>query len=208
MAPPIHLGAWSMALMLWLPFELLLLSRCLVYTTFVQICIHVHMYIRTYVHILYIHVCDINQEETDILYDVQEPGRSAVVSDCRQSSGLQGLPAVAAGLSALSLSPPSCLLPRGVPGEVLPGLDLPPTPYHQGLSLSISLSQFLSLSLSQSLSLFLSPSLSISVSLCLSLNLCLSLSLSISVSLSLSISVSLSLSLHSTLLFSVFLMLL
>ena len=24
MAPPIHLGAWSMALMLWLPFELLL----------------------------------------------------------------------------------------------------------------------------------------------------------------------------------------
>ena len=23
MAPPIHLGAWSMALMLWLPFELL-----------------------------------------------------------------------------------------------------------------------------------------------------------------------------------------
>ena len=25
MAPPIHLGAWSMALMLWLPFELLLL---------------------------------------------------------------------------------------------------------------------------------------------------------------------------------------
>ena len=26
MAPPIHLGAWSMALMLWLPFELLLLS--------------------------------------------------------------------------------------------------------------------------------------------------------------------------------------
>ena len=29
MAPPIHLGAWSMALMLWLPFELLLLSgRC------------------------------------------------------------------------------------------------------------------------------------------------------------------------------------
>ena len=27
MAPPIHLGAWSMALMLWLPFELLLLGR-------------------------------------------------------------------------------------------------------------------------------------------------------------------------------------
>ena len=26
MVPPIHLGAWSMALMLWLPFELLLLS--------------------------------------------------------------------------------------------------------------------------------------------------------------------------------------
>ena len=26
MAPHIHLGAWSMALMLWLPFELLLLS--------------------------------------------------------------------------------------------------------------------------------------------------------------------------------------
>ena len=26
MAPPIHLGAWSMALMLWLPFELLLLE--------------------------------------------------------------------------------------------------------------------------------------------------------------------------------------
>ena len=25
MVPPIHLGAWSMALMLWLPFELLLL---------------------------------------------------------------------------------------------------------------------------------------------------------------------------------------
>ena len=25
MAPPIHLGAWSMALVLWLPFELLLL---------------------------------------------------------------------------------------------------------------------------------------------------------------------------------------
>ena len=25
MAPPFHLGAWSMALMLWLPFELLLL---------------------------------------------------------------------------------------------------------------------------------------------------------------------------------------
>ena len=25
MAPPIHLGVWSMALMLWLPFELLLL---------------------------------------------------------------------------------------------------------------------------------------------------------------------------------------
>ena len=24
MVPPIHLGAWSMALMLWLPFELLL----------------------------------------------------------------------------------------------------------------------------------------------------------------------------------------
>ena len=24
MAPPIHLGAWSMALMLWLPIELLL----------------------------------------------------------------------------------------------------------------------------------------------------------------------------------------
>ena len=30
MAPPIHLGAWSMALMLWLPFELLLLL-CLNY---------------------------------------------------------------------------------------------------------------------------------------------------------------------------------
>ena len=28
MAPPIHLGAWSMALMLWLPFELLLLLQC------------------------------------------------------------------------------------------------------------------------------------------------------------------------------------
>ena len=28
MAPPIHLGAWSMALMLWLPFELLLLQTC------------------------------------------------------------------------------------------------------------------------------------------------------------------------------------
>ena len=27
MAPPIHLGAWSMALMLWLPFELLLLPH-------------------------------------------------------------------------------------------------------------------------------------------------------------------------------------
>ena len=27
MVPPIHLGAWSMALMLWLPFELLLLGR-------------------------------------------------------------------------------------------------------------------------------------------------------------------------------------
>ena len=27
MVPPIHLGAWSMALMLWLPFELLLLCR-------------------------------------------------------------------------------------------------------------------------------------------------------------------------------------
>ena len=26
MAPPIHLGVWSMALMLWLPFELLLLG--------------------------------------------------------------------------------------------------------------------------------------------------------------------------------------
>ena len=26
MVPLIHLGAWSMALMLWLPFELLLLS--------------------------------------------------------------------------------------------------------------------------------------------------------------------------------------
>ena len=25
MVPPIHLGAWSMALVLWLPFELLLL---------------------------------------------------------------------------------------------------------------------------------------------------------------------------------------
>ena len=24
MVPPIHLGAWSMALMLWLPFELLI----------------------------------------------------------------------------------------------------------------------------------------------------------------------------------------
>ena len=27
MVPPIHLGAWSMALMLWLPFELLLLLQ-------------------------------------------------------------------------------------------------------------------------------------------------------------------------------------
>ena len=27
MAPPIHLGAWSMALMLWLLFELLLLFQ-------------------------------------------------------------------------------------------------------------------------------------------------------------------------------------
>ena len=26
MAPPIHLGAWSMALMLWLPFELLFVA--------------------------------------------------------------------------------------------------------------------------------------------------------------------------------------
>ena len=26
MVPPIHLGAWSMALMLWLPFELLLVE--------------------------------------------------------------------------------------------------------------------------------------------------------------------------------------
>ena len=26
MAPPIHLGAWLMALMLWLPFELLLMK--------------------------------------------------------------------------------------------------------------------------------------------------------------------------------------
>ena len=31
MAPPIHLGAWSMALMLWLPFEVCLVkgSVCL-----------------------------------------------------------------------------------------------------------------------------------------------------------------------------------
>ena len=28
MAPPIHLGAWSLALMLWLPFELLFYMLC------------------------------------------------------------------------------------------------------------------------------------------------------------------------------------
>ena len=30
MVPPIHLGAWSMALMLWLPFELLLLLSIII----------------------------------------------------------------------------------------------------------------------------------------------------------------------------------
>ena len=33
MAPPIHLGAWSMTLMLWLPFELLLYVRCIGFQT-------------------------------------------------------------------------------------------------------------------------------------------------------------------------------
>ena len=34
MAPPIHLGAWSMALMLWLPIELLLLKSVYVRSGF------------------------------------------------------------------------------------------------------------------------------------------------------------------------------
>ena len=57
MAPPIHLGAWSMALMLWLSFELLLLlHHTHLYHTHVQHCIHMYthsctkrtQYVRTY----------------------------------------------------------------------------------------------------------------------------------------------------------------
>ena len=36
MVPPIHLGAWSMALMLWLPFELLLLL-CIIALSLTQV---------------------------------------------------------------------------------------------------------------------------------------------------------------------------
>ena len=40
MAPPIHLGAWSMALMLCLPFELLLLLLLALMLTVIERSIH------------------------------------------------------------------------------------------------------------------------------------------------------------------------
>ena len=43
MVPPIYLGAWSMALMLWLPFELLLLL-CVSFPTDFPSPTHVYIY--------------------------------------------------------------------------------------------------------------------------------------------------------------------
>ena len=49
MAPPIHLGAWSMALMLWLSFELLPHTHNIAYTCIHTVVPNAHnMYVRTH----------------------------------------------------------------------------------------------------------------------------------------------------------------